>query len=758
MSVSLVKTLHTIGTGMSDHAGLSFSQPQSQMYGLAGRWVLWIAASLVGSATLLLPSPVSAGQESTGRDQDIVLQVDSRWPGNAYGGYFPLRVKLSNMGAPRDLTLVYEAMDNRRSEAIPRVHRTVHVEQQATVNVTLSVPVVSSGTDGIFRVLAENGEELEGLRSRHALPVFGGAQPRTSLLVISTDNLDDKQLQPFEDAAATECASLLGIGGAASRGYYPNNQIVERDHVVVQPTQNLPVNWIDYSGVDLVAVNWPDWNSRLTVAERDAILKWTATGGVLLIYGTGKPAASLEELNRALQVDREALAGWMACQPEKHHVIDIISAEVLRTGGVGLPAVLPPGAVTAPPKVKSDDSGKWNVDAETFSYRDWELGTIYVFPNSPFPGNASNWSWWLSSLPRNLSQWPRKFGMSARSSNSEFLTFLIPGVGSVPVFAFLFLITIFTIIIGPLNYYWLYKRRRLAVMVLTVPLIAGVTCTLLFAYSLIADGFSIRSRMHSFTWLNQQRKSAVSLSLYAPFAPSAGLRFSPECAVFPIWPHSSGFESGSVDWSANDQRLSSSWFRSQTWTQFLTVENRDERGRLDFTPPTNPQAPVLAVSNGLSWDLEYLAVKVTDSQWYAGGPVPAGATAELKLVERSDVATRFNQASEQAAWKLPDGMLQNPQVWTPYSMRGRYGMHQSLDTTFAQGLLSRYSAEAASLERGPRREFYDWREGSNTSEKRSEAVAQKPLYWAISRRNPGIQTGVKTAIDSNSLHLVLGTF
>ena len=43
---------------------------------------------------------------------------------------------------------------------------------------------------------------------------------------------------------------------------------------------------------------------------------------------------------------------------------------------------------------------------------------------------------------------------------STFFNFLIPGVTSVPIYAFLVLMTLFTIVIGPLNYIFLRRRKR----------------------------------------------------------------------------------------------------------------------------------------------------------------------------------------------------------------------------------------------------------------------------------------------------------
>lgn len=731
---------------------------------------LVVFVGLASSASTLM---AAAGHEVVNRDQDIVLQVDSRWPGNAYGGYFPLRIRLSNMGPPRDLMLVFKARDNRSDSALPEVRRFVRIEQQATINFTLSIPVVTKATEGGLRVFDVNGSELEGLASRHSLPDYGGHQPRTSLLVISSDNLDDKALQPFEDAATTESAYLSGMVGGSTPSYYSgahySGQAAERDHVVVQPTHNLPVNWIDYSGLDLVAVAWPDWNAKLSATEREAILKWTATGGVLILFGTGQPAAQSVELNRSLQLQNGAAAGWTDCVPAAHRATNIVTADQFRTGmypAGGISAVATTTAAS-PEVTRAEEAAKlankWKISTETFAHRNWTLGKIYAFPDNPFPGTAEDWTWWLSSLPTNLSQWPKKMGQSARGENVEFLNFLIPGVGSVPVFAFLTLITLFTVIIGPLNYYWLLKRRRLAVMVFTVPLIAAVTCLLLFAYSLVADGFSTRSRVHSFTWIDQQRKSAVSdgrICLYAPFAPSTGLTFSPECAVFSIWPTSSGFESGVLDWSGNDQRLTAGWFRSQTWTQFQTLEYRDERGRLDFTPPSDPSAATITVSNGLAWDLDYLAINTSNSTWYAGENVPAGATAELKLQAASAINTHFAEVFKKKAWEYPKGVSPGSTSSPIYGSRSyrHFGMEQPLQTDFNNGLFRRNLPGSTAIETLPKSDSVDWRDGRNTRYSQSHPATQQPHYWAVSRTSPGLQTGIKSSVDHDSLHVLFGTF
>ena len=107
--------------------------------------------------------------------------------------------------------------------------------------------------------------------------------------------------------------------------------------------------------------------------------------------------------------------------------------------------------------------------------------------------------------------------------------------------------SLWVLVIGLLNYLWLWRRRRLYLLVITIPVVAFATSLALFGYSAVAHGFGTRSRVRSLTLLDQKANSAVTmsrLSLYSGLAPSGGLTFSPETAVYPIWPPDTSFDSG----------------------------------------------------------------------------------------------------------------------------------------------------------------------------------------------------------------------
>ena len=180
-----------------------------------------------------------------------------------------------------------------------------------------------------------------------------------------------------------------------------------------------------------------------------------------------------------------------------------------------MPGMVPP--VEAP----ADDPTPeflWPNSEDAFSRRTLMLGTVYAFQENPFPGTPHDWGWFLNSMPQQHKTWPTRHGIAARWGSDEFLKFLIPSVKGVPVFAFVFLISVFTIVIGPLNYLWLWKRRRLYLLVLTIPATALGTSLLLFGYSAIAHGFSTKSRTRSLTVIDQQNDTAVSLSRIALYS------------------------------------------------------------------------------------------------------------------------------------------------------------------------------------------------------------------------------------------------
>ena len=107
-----------------------------------------------------------------------------------------------------------------------------------------------------------------------------------------------------------------------------------------------------------------------------------------------------------------------------------------------------------------------------------------------------------------------------------------------PARAYLSILIVFALIIGPVNYWFLWRRRQQVLLVLTAPLVSAIFIVLLAGYVVAGEGLAVSGRAVTFTMLDQARKEAVmraSASLYAAgMTPGGGLRFARDVAVFPI--------------------------------------------------------------------------------------------------------------------------------------------------------------------------------------------------------------------------------
>lgn len=104
----------------------------------------------------------------------------------------------------------------------------------------------------------------------------------------------------------------------------------------------------------------------------------------------------------------------------------------------------------------------------------------------------------------------------------------LPTVGLPPITMFQILITLFVILIGPVNYFYFKKKKRMNWLLLTVPGGALAITGLLLAYTLYKDGIGVRTWSQSYTVLDQTQKLAATrqqFCLFAGITPGDGLRY-----------------------------------------------------------------------------------------------------------------------------------------------------------------------------------------------------------------------------------------
>ncbi len=237
-----------------------------------------------------------------------------------------------------------------------------------------------------------------------------------------------------------------------------------------------------------------------------------------------------------------------------------------------------------------------------------------------------------------------KTGMSKPGSPQEIARdFPVVEQRGVPVRGLFFLMLIFAVLIGPINFFVLARKKRKIWLIWTVPAISAVFCMALFGYNLISEGFTKYSCATAVTILDQRTKRASTITLkafYAPIQPSDGLRFSAQTAVTPYVRESHYYEGKanrrSIDWTT-DQHLDSGWIVSRVSTHLrLQRPEAGENARRRVTFEPQPDGSIRVI-NGLGVDIRRVLFVDKNGKVHRGESVPG---------EESATLTRMTSASD----------------------------------------------------------------------------------------------------------------
>jgi hypothetical protein len=303
--------------------------------------------------------------------------------------------------------------------------------------------------------------------------------------------------------------------------------------------------------------------------------------------------------------------------------------------------------------------------------------------------------------------------------------------------AFQVLITVFALVIGPLNYFFFRNRKRLHLLILTVPALALVTSGLLFGYSLASDGFAVRTRVRSVSLLDQVHGEGVSLSrisYYAGLAPADGLRFSADTAVFPLNSDSSELRRYVVDWT-EQQHLSGGWLRSRTPTQLLTVSSRPMGEQLTFARDTSG---VTRVTNNLGAIVQLIVVRDSDGNLHVAENIAKGARVPMRSEETATAYDAVRKLIQHQQLEAPQE-IKDQASWVMFGWSRRAWGRPAAVAGWSSGLLEQ------------------------TLRQFTAATAPQPFlrpraYVAISDRPTFVELGVSDTQDDDCLYVTLGAY
>jgi hypothetical protein len=591
---------------------------------------------------------------------------------------------------------------------------------------------------------------------------------------------------------------VLGTAAQARQILNPGSADVE---VIALPPADLPTRWIDYTCLDIVSLT-KDELPQVAQSNPEAfgaLCRWVRAGGQLWITEVGTQWQALTSVDEILGLLPDTATaqrihtatveagdavpnGWEPAQFRHRWRRRGQFFRQLSTGDVQRardPDVIdrlrndpdfvavdspadwsnngrsdPNRPVNSAPWFLQKPSGLGTVQAFRTT---WDVGAVMGAPASATPPQTAAEPPPDSPTPMSIAlrmtrNWGSRHGLLPDEANREFSHLFVPGVGLAPVLEFCVLITLFVLVIGPLNYWLLKRSHRVHLLVITVPAGAAVVTSALFAYALLSDGLGTKVRVRSLTMLDQHTGEAVCwarLSYYAGLAPSHGLDLPSDTVLYPIiagWDETTSDGSAvakdrELEWDGQGAHLVSGWLASRTPTQYLAIRSRQSPYRLRLAAAGD----ALKATNQLGAGVSYVVVFDDAGNPFAGEHIPADSSARLLPVTQADALARWRRLVTDNAPEAPPAltgaaadllrMQQRSRHRTLQRMFGRLEYsQQQLDRNLLNGTIT----DLAGLEGQP-------------------ALELPPRsYLAVTDSAPEVELGIAGAAEEASFHVLLG--
>ncbi len=727
-------------------------------------WVLFasLSTSLAGSGGF---TSITYGKPSRGNA--LLVEFDNIWV--AGDGYRPVRIRIRPIGKPkfkrdRQVTIQLNHFENWTEFPREMTYRTIDLPEGVR-EVTTTVYAYQNRIQSKFEF--EIWEGRRGTRNvmrtrineRSAQVVWNEAAP--CLLIVDSDlpRLADRvggqdqyrgQVETNPDGLDGKLPKVanfvLSVAPMWPAGFRQKGKIkTELSWVDISddiPTceymapADLSASWLGLSGIDIFYISLDDLKglNHDLPQQWTSLTNWIRNGGMIWISGVGEGLAKVSEVEELLSLQPELGRGSDWLRPKTQIFKDRLTELEPQTQ-----YQWNNGQYVAPVSDEfemPEDIGK---PRSHFGIRRLQMGKVVAWEaDDPFASNERwFWEWTLKVMGTDTWMWSERHGFSTVRTNDSFWEFLIPGVGLAPVNTFRVVITLFVLTIGPLNFMLLKRWKRLNWMLFTVPACAILVTFSLTNYALLTDGISVKSRFRSLTMVDQVAGQATTWSrqsYYAGLAPSNGLVFPDDAAVYPLDydPLARMGNSGRprrVSWD-NSQNLALGYLSSRSTAQFIVQRSRESSMGLRF--PDGMTAPS-RVKNELRGDILQLILTDEVGTIFVSSNIAEGTEAEME-VWASDVDEWTREWVLSNEPEVPEGvelgMIQNTRSvrWQYRSSNNHLGDPQ-MDTNRANRIIRDHFGKLA-----PRR------------------------YIAILETCAEVPRGVESSREFESFYMVIGEY
>ena len=540
---------------------------------------------------------------------------------------------------------------------------------------------------------------------------------------------------------------------------------------------DLPENWIGLTSVDVIYVSLTDLQrlNEESPTRFQSLESWLRAGGVLWISDLGEKFDRIDQVAELITLSKppsnepaddkkdDRMAGWVAANKGLYGKT---VKEWRQQNNNGYQWVN--GAYvqvkTVEEKMSSKELKERRAELGTpFVWRDVQMGSLVLFEEADPVSSEDNglWNWVFRTLGPARWMNSRRNGFSPIRENEGFWNFLIPGVGLAPVNSFRVIITLFVLIIGPINYTMLKRRNRLNWMLFTVPAAALLITLGLVGYAMLTDGASVKSRIRSVTSVDQTAEYASTWarqSYYAGIAPSRGIAFDNDVVVLPVdydpVVRLAGFgQARRARWEDEGYRLERGFLNSRTTAQFMVKRSRPSSIALEWNRDENGK--LLGATNRLQSKIVWLLVHDEDGNIYEAENVEDGDRLELTLVDPNDMAAKIRKWVLDKTPVVPEGVDVNlisrqrnrGQTWQ-YTNQNSHLAGPSFATSRMESLMSGIRIYSVATTNASQTE-------TQPSTARYGGIDKKS-YLAVMEKNPEVPVGFAKMTEFESFYLIVG--
>ncbi len=250
------------------------------------------------------------------------------------------------------------------------------------------------------------------------------------------------------------------------------------------------------------------------------------------------------------------------------------------------------------------------------------------------------WKMLSGNPPASMLVWNRYSGMGANDNFPFMIESDVLGRSGGLILA-----TLFCVVAGPVNYFYWRRKKRIRMLILSLPAFSIAFCLLITGYFLATKGFSRKGGTFSISILDEGTDSAVTFSrhlLFSGLYPLGGFSFDREAAFFPMELGVAGDQQYDMTLQNQQRQLTDGLFIPQVPFHYYTVMPWSTRERLIFKPTEN------AVENGFENPIQGVLV-FSGGGVYTTGAIPKGGKAALERLEgeaAKNVLDRFLAADE----------------------------------------------------------------------------------------------------------------